>query len=382
MAGGASDDDGAGMVFVIVAAAFGGLLLALVWIYVFGCAPRFVLKMESRVIRSFKRRKRWSWDYIEQHLILGALPRWPCHLEELKAEGIGAVLSLNEQWEMAMSPTCIQEDCGMDHRQLPTPDFFPPTQKDLVEAVAFISKHIKNGTGVYVHCNAGKGRSACCVICYLMYAHGWTAQEAFDHVKERRRIAKLPMLCGTRAQWRAIRTFGRALEKVRRQVAPAPDSQAFLPGEQSKSGAPSAAPSAASAPPVEVQTAQPPSGHVASLAAGEEQSAQSPNRHAASPTAAAAEDTQPAPAAPAAPAEDPRRPHQPEEHPEQEKEQSSVPETAVPDANAPPAPQAADANPVAESKPATESAEAHPANGTEDDQREGMSREASIPFLQ
>jgi len=101
---------------IIASAAVCGVVFALVFIYIFGCAPRVVLQAESRVIRSCKKRKRWSWDHIEQHLILGALPRWPCHLEELKANGVGAVLSLNEQWEMAMSPTCIQADCGMERR--------------------------------------------------------------------------------------------------------------------------------------------------------------------------------------------------------------------------------------------------------------------------
>mmetsp|Transcript_7086 Transcript_7086/g.9894 ORF Transcript_7086/g.9894 Transcript_7086/m.9894 type:complete len:275 (+) Transcript_7086:185-1009(+) len=148
---------------------------------------------------------------------------------------------------MAMSPTCIQADCGMDHRQLPTPDFFPPRQKDLVEAVAFISKHINAGTGVYVHCNAGKGRSACCVICYLIYAHGWTALEAYDYVKERRRIAKLPMLCGTRAQWRAIKIFARGLAQARRQVAPAPETPASVRGSATPPG--DAVPPAAKAAP-------------------------------------------------------------------------------------------------------------------------------------
>mmetsp|Transcript_64425 Transcript_64425/g.119820 ORF Transcript_64425/g.119820 Transcript_64425/m.119820 type:complete len:374 (+) Transcript_64425:131-1252(+) len=230
------DGDNDALPLIIAAAAVCGLFLVLVFIYIFGCAPRVVLQAESRVIRQCKRRKRWSWDHIEQHLILGALPRWPCHLEELKRNGVGAVLSLNEQWEMAMSPTCIQADCGMDHRQLPTPDFFPPRQKDLVEAVAFISKHINAGTGVYVHCNAGKGRSACCVICYLIYAHGWTAHQAYDYVKERRRIAKLPMLCGTRAQWRAIKTFAKGLAQARRQVAPAPDPPPSAGGDAQPSG--------------------------------------------------------------------------------------------------------------------------------------------------
>ncbi|KAG8458684.1 hypothetical protein KFE25_012882 [Diacronema lutheri] len=92
----------------------------------------------------------------------------------------------------------------MAMRQLPTADFFAPSQRDLVEAVAFIDRHARAGTGVYVHCNGGRGRSAVAVICYLIYARGETADSAFALVRAARRIANLRALCGLRTQWRAV----------------------------------------------------------------------------------------------------------------------------------------------------------------------------------
>lgn len=67
--------------------------------------------------------------------------------------------------------------------------------------VAWITKQIEEADSrVYVHCNAGRGRSAVVVLCYLMSTHGWTAEEAFEFVLAKRQIAKLTALCGTRPQ--------------------------------------------------------------------------------------------------------------------------------------------------------------------------------------
>ena len=60
---------------------------------------------------------------------------------------------------------------------------------------------------MYVHCNGRKGRSAVCVICYLNVTHGWSPEFAYQHVRERRKIADLRSLCGIRCQWQAVRKF-------------------------------------------------------------------------------------------------------------------------------------------------------------------------------
>jgi len=183
-----------------------------------GFAPRCVLSLEARLMRLVKKKKKWNWTTIDPGVILGSLPRWPCHLEELRAEGVGAVLTLNENWELALSQRCLQ-DCNMVSRQLPTPDFFAPTHRDIVEAVTFMSNCVQQGTTVYVHCNGGKGRSAVCVICYLVYKHGWSADEAFKYVKGKRKIAGMKAWGGYHKQWRAVKRFTRELTKTRKEMA-------------------------------------------------------------------------------------------------------------------------------------------------------------------
>lgn len=199
--------------------ATGALAVVIVAIYLTGWAPRWLLSLEARLFRSVKRRKQWSWDRVDERVFIGSLPRWPEQLAELRAHGVGAVLSLNETWELAVSAACVRDDCGMAMRQLPTADFFAPSQRDLVEAVAFIDRHARAGTGVYVHCNGGRGRSAVAVICYLIYARGETADSAFALVRAARRIANLRALCGLRTQWRAVRTFERELRAARAELA-------------------------------------------------------------------------------------------------------------------------------------------------------------------
>ena len=58
---------------------------------------------------------------------------------------------------------------GVEFLQLQTRDIFEtPCQEKLKQGVDFISKFGENGGSVYVHCKAGRTRSATLVGCYLM----------------------------------------------------------------------------------------------------------------------------------------------------------------------------------------------------------------------
>lgn len=229
------EDIGAAEALTIAGITVAVLILLFLFTFATGFAPRWVLSWESYLVRLLKRKKRWNWTQIDPGLFLGTLPRFPCHLEELRTEGVGAVLSLNESWELGLSPACVQ-DCKMHVRHLPTPDFFAPSKRDIIEAVTFIESNIKRGSSVYVHCNGGRGRSAVCVICYLVYEKGWSPDEALQYVKEKRSIAHMKAWGGLHKQWRAVKAFCRELKKSRQQqvyaVSPDPP-QACSPPRQS-----------------------------------------------------------------------------------------------------------------------------------------------------
>ncbi|CAE7396033.1 PTPMT1 [Symbiodinium natans] len=205
-----------GVVLFALLAIFVCVPCYLVFVTATGLGPKRAKSVCSHVLRSVKRPTRFDFHKIVPRLFLGSLPRTLEDLELLKAEGVGAVVTLNEAWEMALSTRFIRDECGMDHLHLPTPDFFSPMQPDIEAAVTFITDHVAKGIGVYVHCNGGRGRSVVCVLCYLVGSQGMSAEEAFDLVAEKRRVAAMRGSCGLHKQWRSVKRFERNLQRSRR----------------------------------------------------------------------------------------------------------------------------------------------------------------------
>lgn len=86
------------------------------------------------------------------------------------------LLSIFQSWKEA----------GVEFLQLATTDIFAtPCQRKLIEGVTFINKFIKrdnimNGvstSSVYIHCKAGRTRSATLVGCYLIHVSTFSSKE-------------------------------------------------------------------------------------------------------------------------------------------------------------------------------------------------------------
>lgn len=78
---------------------------------------------------------------------------------------------MNEDYELRIfSNTAIEwKKFGVEFLQLSTTDIFEtPCQEKLIKGVNFIQKYQQGGGSVYVHCKAGRTRSATLVGCYLM----------------------------------------------------------------------------------------------------------------------------------------------------------------------------------------------------------------------
>ncbi|XP_014470637.1 PREDICTED: phosphatidylglycerophosphatase and protein-tyrosine phosphatase 1 isoform X2 [Dinoponera quadriceps] len=161
------------------------------------------------------------YDRIDETVILGALPfRWMTK-QLINDENVKAVVSMNEDYELSLLSNTEKEwnRHNVEFLQLATTDIFQaPCQKKLQNGVNFINKfcsvpirklndpgavnsYDRNGT-VYVHCKAGRTRSATLVGCYLMIRNNWTPEQAVDHMRSKR-----PHILLHTAQWNALKLF-------------------------------------------------------------------------------------------------------------------------------------------------------------------------------
>jgi len=131
--------------------------------------------------------RRW-YDRIDQTVILGALPfRFEYTKKMIEKEKIAGVVSMNEDYELALFSHQSQgwEQLGVQFLQLSTTDIFQaPSQEKLNRGVEFIQSVAPSGKSVYVHCKAGRTRSATLVGCYLMALHRWSPEEAVEHMQQ------------------------------------------------------------------------------------------------------------------------------------------------------------------------------------------------------
>ncbi|KAJ8936609.1 hypothetical protein NQ314_012224 [Rhamnusium bicolor] len=142
----------------------------------------------------------------------GALPFPGVSKELMEKEHVKAVISMNENYELLLANDGKSwKQAGVEFLQLATTDIFAtPCQSKLVEGVQFINKFVNttniiNGistTSVYVHCKAGRTRSATLVGCYLMHRYNWTPEQAVNHMKEKR-----PHILMHSKQWEALEVF-------------------------------------------------------------------------------------------------------------------------------------------------------------------------------
>jgi hypothetical protein len=149
-------------------------------------------------------------------LWLAALPLW-FDVKTLHRLGIGAIVSLNEEWEMRVAPN-FRFEFGGRHCSLPTRDLIDaPCPEYIQEGMEFIDKQRADGIDVLVHCKAGRGRSACLVACYLIkeqYQNSDVAQRwdrlASDQIVDevvKVLIQKRPQVHLMRTQYNAVVAF-------------------------------------------------------------------------------------------------------------------------------------------------------------------------------
>eukprot|EP00929_Paragymnodinium_shiwhaense_P083409 TRINITY_DN44436_c0_g1_i1.p1 TRINITY_DN44436_c0_g1~~TRINITY_DN44436_c0_g1_i1.p1 ORF type:complete len:269 (+),score=33.55 TRINITY_DN44436_c0_g1_i1:92-898(+) len=206
-----------------VAAGLAAVVLLLVLTSpIHGYAPRCCQFFMSRVIRCVKCKGLKPFtttpmlDDDGPTLLLGSMPRCREDVEGMmEKHGKVAILSLNALWELKIAGLSEQDlrELNVEFLRLPTPDYYAPRQSDIDKGVDFAANCLDSGSTVLIHCNAGRGRSTVIMLCVLMQRLGVSLDTAFDHVRLRRKVAKLRAMCRMRPQWRACKRYEKRLRE-------------------------------------------------------------------------------------------------------------------------------------------------------------------------
>jgi atypical dual specificity phosphatase len=126
----------------------------------------------------------WNWwDEVDETIILGAVPSQR-DLVTLHGLGVRSVVNMCAEFSGHMES---MKRLGMSQLHLPTLDYFPPSETDLRRGVDFIREIAARKERAYLHCKAGRGRSATLAIAYFMTTRGMSLVQAFEFVKRARK---------------------------------------------------------------------------------------------------------------------------------------------------------------------------------------------------
>ncbi|XP_032894788.1 phosphatidylglycerophosphatase and protein-tyrosine phosphatase 1 [Amblyraja radiata] len=149
------------------------------------------------------------YDRIDQTVIIGALPFRSLTDELVKKENVRGVITMNEDYETKFFVNTTEEwkSVGVEQLRLSTIDIFGvPKMEDLKKGVDFISKYHQNGSCVYVHCKAGRSRSATMVAAYLIHLHHWNPKRACEYLASIR-----PRVIIRSGQFKILRNYYREI---------------------------------------------------------------------------------------------------------------------------------------------------------------------------
>ncbi len=135
------------------------------------------------------------WDSVDENIILGAYP-FAADVPSLAQAGVKAVVNTCHEYQ---GPVEAYEKYKISQLHIPTTDFTHPSPADVNLAVSFINEHVQQDHRVYVHCKAGRARSATVVACWLIQRYDISADQAQQRMLDarphvNRRISHRPVV--------------------------------------------------------------------------------------------------------------------------------------------------------------------------------------------
>jgi ADP-ribosyl-[dinitrogen reductase] hydrolase len=122
----------------------------------------------------------------------GRAPLFRDEVNDLLALGVTHILDLREEDEWRgdgqHGKTAIAEltRVGLPRLAVPVGDAHPPTSDDIDRSLDFIETGLHLGGTIYVHCRAGRERTAAIVTCWHARARGCSIREALEELRARR----------------------------------------------------------------------------------------------------------------------------------------------------------------------------------------------------
>lgn len=127
------------------------------------------------------------FHYITPDIIVGSQPRHALDVDQLAAEGVDVILSLQQDkdldyWKVNLGEISSRaEQLGMRLVRTPAVDFSPHSLREtLPRAVRALEESRASGAKVYVHCTAGLGRSPAVAIAALYWLTPMQLDEAYE----------------------------------------------------------------------------------------------------------------------------------------------------------------------------------------------------------
>ncbi|MFG0254446.1 MAG: phosphatidylglycerophosphatase and protein-tyrosine phosphatase 1 family protein [Rhodopirellula sp. JB053] len=161
----------------------------------------------NMMLGRFLKVRNW-WDFIDEFVIVGARP-FTRDVNALAALGVRAVVNTCEEYG---GPVEEYGRHGIVQLHIPTVDFTHPTIDNIRQGVEFVQEHASKGEIVYIHCKAGRARSATVAICWLIQYRNMTPDDAQALL-----LSKRPHINPKLTQRTVVREFVEGLDRDRQQ---------------------------------------------------------------------------------------------------------------------------------------------------------------------